>query len=98
MLASHQYRGGTPETSGIEQQIVWRLPMNHFVKDSGLNNLKATIQFCGECAKPQVHYSATNGCAICHACGYSPALEQLIEEDLPIAVSQPRLRIVHRAA
>ena len=72
--------------------------MQHLVKDSGLNNLKATIQYCRECQKPQVHYAAAAGCAVCHACGYSPVLEQLIEEELPIAVSQPRLRAIYRAA
>ena len=72
--------------------------MKLFVKDSGLNNLKATIQYCGECEKPQIHYAVAEGCAVCHACGYSPALEQLIEDDLPIAVGQPRLRVVYQAA
>lgn len=70
--------------------------MKLLVKDSGLNNLKASIQYCDECAKPQVHYSAGAGCAVCHACGYSSALAQLLEDDVP--VRQPRLRIVGRAA
>ncbi len=70
--------------------------MNHLVKDSGLNNLKASVQRCDECAKPQVHYSAVAGCPVCHVCGYSPVLAQLADDEMP--VRQARLRIVGRAA
>lgn len=73
-----------------------RHAMHHFVKDSGLHNLKASVQYCGECRKPQVHYTASAGCPICHACGYSPALDALGDEDLP--ARRPQLRVVYRAA
>lgn len=70
--------------------------MHTFVKDSGLHNLKASVQYCGECCKPQVHYTAGAGCAVCHTCGYSPALELLDDENLP--ARRPQLRVVYRAA
>ena len=61
--------------------------MKHLVKDSGLHGLKASIGYCEECQKPQVHYTTTNGWPICHVCGYNATLDQLFEDDQPI-VSQ----------
>jgi len=72
--------------------------MKLLVKNSGLNNLKASVQYCGECEKPQIHYAADHGWAVCHICGYSAGLEQLADEDLPIAACEPQPRFSSRAA
>lgn len=55
--------------------------MNLLVKDSGLHGLKASIGYCEECQKPQVHYTTANGWPICHVCGYNSALEQLFADE-----------------
>lgn len=59
--------------------------MKLLVKDSGLHGLKASIGYCTECQKPQVHYTTTNGWPICHACGYNAELDRLFEDDLPMS-------------
>jgi hypothetical protein len=59
--------------------------MKLLVKDSGLHGLKASIDCCVECQKPQVHYTTTNGWPVCHVCGYNAELEQLFEDERPIA-------------
>ena len=56
--------------------------MNTLVKDSGLHGLKASIGYCEECQKPQVHYTATNGWPVCHVCGYNATLDQLCAADV----------------
>jgi hypothetical protein len=71
--------------------------MKLLVKDSGLHGLKASIDFCVECQKPQVHYTTTNGWPVCHVCGYNAELAQLFEDDLPIA-PQPADRFGSKAA
>jgi hypothetical protein len=72
--------------------------MKLLVKDSGLNTLKASVQYCGECEKPQIHYAAEHGWAVCHVCGYSAGLDQLIEDELPSAAHQPQPWLGSRAA
>ena len=62
--------------------------MKLLVKDSGLHGLKASIDYCVECQKPQVHYSTTQGWPVCHVCGYNAQLEQLCEDD-PAVAPQP---------
>ena len=66
--------------------------MNTLVKDSGLHGLKASIGYCAECQKPQVHYTTTNGWPVCHVCGYNATLDQLCADDLASAeqVATPR--------
>ena len=56
--------------------------MNLLVKDSGLHGLKASIGYCNDCQKPQVHYTTTNGWPICHVCGYNATLDQLFADEL----------------
>lgn len=72
--------------------------MKLLVKDSGLNNLKASIQYCGECEKPQIHYTADHGWAVCNLCGYSAGLEQLADEEVSLASHQSRGWIGSRTA
>ena len=55
--------------------------MKLLFKDSGLDRLKASVQFCAECRKPQVHYVAAGGWPICHACGYNRELVQFCEQE-----------------
>ena len=68
--------------------------MKLLFKDSGLDRLKASVQFCAECQKPQVHYVAAGGWPICHACGYNPDLMLLGEQELPA----PSLTLLSRPA
>jgi len=49
-------------------------------KDSGLEGLKGSIQYCADCGKPTIHYRAQHGWAICYACGFNPDLERLAAE------------------
>ena len=55
--------------------------MNTLVKDSGLHGLKASIGYCEECQKPQVHYTTTTGWPVCHVCGYNATLDRLYADD-----------------
>jgi hypothetical protein len=71
--------------------------MKLLVKDSGLHGLKASIDYCAECEKPQVHYTTTHGWPVCHVCGYNAQLEQLCEDDPPI-VPQLASRVGSKAA
>ena len=64
--------------------------MKLLVNYSGLHSLKASIGYCAECQKPQVHYTTSNGWPVCHECGYNAELERLFAEDLPIAPQPPR--------
>jgi len=67
--------------------------MKLLVKDSGLHGLKASIGYCAECEKPQVHYTTANGWPICHVCGYNAELDQLYGEDQPVS-----LQLAHQFA
>jgi transcription elongation factor Elf1 len=54
-----------------------------FVKDSGWQNLRGTVERCGSCGRSTVHLTARGGVAVCGQCGYSPAFEQFEEEREP---------------
>jgi hypothetical protein len=71
--------------------------MKLLVKDSGLHGLKASIGYCAECQKPQVHYTTANGWPICHVCGYNAELDQLFEDDMPMS-PLPANRLGSKAA
>jgi ribosomal protein L37AE/L43A len=47
------------------------------LRDTGLNGMKASVEYCKECRKQTVHYTATGGWPVCHACGYNAELEKL---------------------
>lgn len=51
------------------------------VVDSGLDNLKASVDYCDDCDTNTVHLAVPDGVAVCHQCGYSPAWEYLEDED-----------------
>ena len=51
------------------------------VVDSGLDNLKASVDYCDDCDTNTVHLAVPDGVAVCHQCGYSPAWEHLEDED-----------------
>jgi hypothetical protein len=55
--------------------------MTLLLKDSGLDGLKASIQYCADCGKPTVHYRVPEGWPICYACGYNADLMKLCEND-----------------
>jgi hypothetical protein len=50
------------------------------VVDSGLENLKASIDYCDDCDSNTVHLSVPEGVAVCHQCGYNSAWEHLADE------------------
>jgi ribosomal protein L37AE/L43A len=49
------------------------------LRDSGLDGMKASVEYCPECRKQTVHYTARGGWPICHACGYNAEMEKLTE-------------------
>jgi hypothetical protein len=55
--------------------------MTLLLKDSGLDGVKGTIQYCADCGKPTVHYRAPGGWPICSTCGYNADLMKLYETD-----------------
>lgn len=55
--------------------------MKHLLKDSNLNGLKATMHYCAECRKLQVHLVAADGWPVCHACGYNAELAALLGDE-----------------
>lgn len=44
------------------------------LKDSGLDGLKGSVQYCPDCGRPTVHYRIPGGLSICNACGYNAEL------------------------
>ncbi len=68
--------------------------MKHLLKDSNLNGLKATMHYCPECRKLQVHLVAADGWPICHACGYNAELATLLADEpayAEVAAAPPRM-------
>lgn len=50
-------------------------------KDSGLDGLKGSIQYCPDCRRSTAHYRTPDGWPICYACGYNAHLVQLVACD-----------------
>ncbi|HMO58633.1 MAG TPA: hypothetical protein PKA05_12485 [Roseiflexaceae bacterium] len=74
--------------------------MVSLLKESGLDGLKGSIQYCADCGKPTVHYRVHQGWPICHACGYNQELERMAAEadtktwrDMAIDLARHDLRV-----
>jgi uncharacterized protein (DUF983 family) len=51
-----------------------------FVKDSGWQGLRGTVQRCGACSKATVHFAARGGVPVCSECGYNPAFDRIADD------------------
>jgi hypothetical protein len=55
--------------------------MAKFVKDSGWDDLRGTVEQCDDCENPTIHLAAPGGVPVCSMCGYNPLLDELMDED-----------------
>lgn len=51
------------------------------LRDSGLDGMKASVEYCPECRKQTVHYTSRGGWPICHACGYNEEMEKISKDN-----------------
>ncbi|NWG19551.1 MAG: hypothetical protein HXY39_04410 [Chloroflexi bacterium] len=67
--------------------------MMTLMKDSGLNGLKGSVQYCPDCGRPTVHYRVPGGLPICNACGYNADLANYCaQQQQPIRLVPPTVR------
>jgi hypothetical protein len=70
----------------MEVHKLRRPPMKLLLKDSGLEGLKGSIQYCADCQKPRIHYRTSDGWPICGMCGYNADLIRLCAEEQLIRI------------
>ncbi len=54
--------------------------MRRLFKDSGLDGLKGSVQYCADCGQPTVHYRASEGWPVCGSCGYNADVVAMAED------------------
>ena len=55
--------------------------MPELLKDSGLDDLRGSVEMCDDCDRPTVHLTTPGGVPICGQCGHNPIFDTIDDDD-----------------